>query len=483
MKIVITDKSGQVLYDGSPDLHGDGVIIGSASDCDIQINKIGIALAHIQIRYNTDGVLTLQDLQSPYGTVIDGVRLQPGFLSVIRPGSFLELCDDVFVSLQPEPDDIYMSNGNGDNRLYPFFLSSNESFVRKTFASIRSKLPREYHQTITGAEGELVIRVKELAAVLEVAGALNNISSFPRLMDFVLEMAIAVTGAERAMVLLFNEEFNRLETMAMSNFVPDELTVDMKAISVLVNKCYNTGEAMTGPAFKFRNIVSKKEDLLEDAGICSLSVVPLMELGSAIGVLYVDTKHPNNIMSGHAEEMLKVFASQLAVAITRIRMFHDATIDVVTGISNQNMFMRRLGEEFSRAQRHRKDISMILMDIDNFKGMNKTYGENACNRILKETARVFKNTTRINDVVARIGTDSFAMLLPETSFTGATVVASKLKSTLEKTNIRAGNNNIKLTGSFGVSASSASTVKPADLVKGAEKALKLAQKRGGNQIA
>ena len=40
MKIVITDKLGQVLYDGSPDLHGDGIIIGSASDCDIQINKI-----------------------------------------------------------------------------------------------------------------------------------------------------------------------------------------------------------------------------------------------------------------------------------------------------------------------------------------------------------------------------------------------------------------------------------------------------------
>ena len=87
MKIVITDRNGQILYEGSPSLHGDGVVIGSGSDCDIQLNKMGIARRQIQLRYNADGYLTLQDLQSPYGTVVNGNKIQPGFISTITPGS------------------------------------------------------------------------------------------------------------------------------------------------------------------------------------------------------------------------------------------------------------------------------------------------------------------------------------------------------------------------------------------------------------
>src|SRR5574344_1790809 len=163
MKIVITDKSGQVLYDGSPDLHGDGIVIGSAPTCDIRLNKIGVAAAHAQLRYNADGVLTLQDLQSPMGTLVDGVRLQPGFITAIKPGAFLELSEEVFVTLQPEADDIYLANSG--NKLFPFFLNSNENFVRKLFGAIRARLPREHYQSISAAEGEIVTRIKELAAV------------------------------------------------------------------------------------------------------------------------------------------------------------------------------------------------------------------------------------------------------------------------------------------------------------------------------
>jgi len=59
MKIVISDRSGQILYEGSPSLNGNGVIIGSGNDCDIQLNKMGIAHNQIQLRYNADGLLTL----------------------------------------------------------------------------------------------------------------------------------------------------------------------------------------------------------------------------------------------------------------------------------------------------------------------------------------------------------------------------------------------------------------------------------------
>lgn len=481
MKIVITDRSGQVLYEGSPDLHNNGIIIGSGTDCDIQLNKMGIAQQQIQLRYNSDGHLTLQDLQSPFGTIIDGKRVQPGFVTLIKPKALVELSDDVFMHLQPETGETTSSN-KSDDKLFPFFLTSNEAFVRKCFSQVRAKLPREHYSAISAIEGELVTKVKELSAVLEVSYALNSINSFPRILDFTLEMALAVTGGERALIMLFNEELSRLETVAMSNFSPAEISDDIQATAAVVSKCFETGESFIGPAHKFRQ-TGRRSKNPEDTGILSLAAVPLREMASIIGVLYVDTKHTGNILTARIDQLLKIFSSQAAVAINRARMFHSATTDQITGISNQNLFLRRLSEEFCRAQRHQKDISLILMDIDHFADINTIHGENNGNRVLKEVGKIFKSATRIHDLVARFGADTFAMLLPETPFAGAQIVANKLRSSLNDTKIRSSNHSIQITGSFGIASSSRSTTKPADLLKSAEKALKQAKRRGGNQSA
>ncbi len=481
MKIIITERGGQVLYDGSPDLQGDGVIIGSDSSCHIRLNKIGISNRHIQIRYNSEGILTLQDLQSPYGTIIDGVKLQPGFVTAIKPGAYIELTDNIVVGLQAEADDIFLANT--EQKQFPFFMHSNENFIRKIFTDIKAKLPREHYQAIMGAEGAIVSRIKELAGVLEVTNALNSITSLPRLLDFVLEMSIAVTGGERAVLLLYNESFKRLETMSTCNIDGEELNNDMLAIGPIVNKVFQSGEGVFGLAREFRELSSRRYRTPEEMAIHQLVAVPLKELGSTIGTLYVDSKTPTNIMSGRAKEMLNVFAAQAAVAIGRTKMFYEATTDGITGVANHNLFLRRLGEEFCRAQRHEKDISLILMELDHFDYISKNYSEEVSNAILRETGKIFSSATRIHDVVSRLSHNRFAMVLPETPYTGALVVAEKLRVSLADTVIRAANNNVQITGSFGIAHSSPTIKNSTALLKNAERAINMAKKRGGNQIA
>ncbi|MFZ5952515.1 MAG: diguanylate cyclase domain-containing protein [Candidatus Rifleibacteriota bacterium] len=481
MKIVITDKSGQILYEGSPSFHGNGIKIGSGNDCDIPINKMGIARDHVQLRFNADGYLTLQDLQSPYGLIVNGQKLQPGFFTIIEPGSYVELAEDVFMLLQPEAGE--SSGDEAPAGIFPFFLNNNEQFVRKLFAQIRSKLPRQHYSALSAGEGEMMTKIRELSAILEVTYALNSIGSFHRLLEFTLEMALAVTGGERAFIMLFNEELNRLETVSARNFPPAEITEDMAATASLVGKVFESGQGMIGPSHKFRPEGRRVGKTPEDAGILSIAAVPLVELGSIIGVLYVDTKHSGKILTARTDQLMKIFAAQAAVAINRARMFHNATTDPQTGIANQNFFLKRLGEEFCRAQRHQKPMSLILMDLDHFKKLNQIHGESNGNRVLKEVGRIFRSVTRIHDLVARSGADTFAMLLPETAFEGAKVVAGKLKSMLDSTKIRAGSRTLQITASFGIASTTRSTTRPGDLLKTAEKALKQARKRGGNQIA
>jgi diguanylate cyclase (GGDEF)-like protein len=478
MKIVITDKSGQILYEGSPSLHGNGIKIGSAATCDIQLNKMGVAREQIQLRFNADGYLTLQDLQSPFGLVVNGEKLQPGFFTTIAPGTYIELTEDVFLMLQPESGEPGEEEKN--EGIFPFFLNENEQFVRKSFQQIRSKLPRQHYSAISSVEGEMMTKIRELSAILEVTYALNSITSFHRLLEFTLEMALAVTSGERAFIMLYNEELSRLETVSSRNFPAAEIAQDMAATANLVSQVFESGESLIGPSHKFRS--SKRNTKTpEEVGILSIAAVPLIEMGSIIGVLYVDTKHSGKVLTLRTDQLMKIFAAQAAVAISRARMFYNATTDTQTGAANQSFFMKRLGEEFCRAQRHQKPISLVLMDVDHFKALNETHGEANGTRVLKEVGRIFKSVMRI--LVARFGSDSFAMLLPETDFNGAKVVAEKLKVGLNSTKIRAGKRTIQISASFGLASSSRNTTKPNDLIRTAEKALKQARRRGGNQIA
>ena len=482
MKIIITDKTGQIIYEGIPNLYGDGITIGTSNECDIQISKMGIAKKHIQLRYDADGYLALQDIQSPFGTIVNGKKIQPGFIAIVEPGSYIELSEEVFMNIQLDDADSPYSILETEKKIFPFFMNSNEKFIRKVFNEIRVKLPRKNHSALTAAEGKITTKIRELSAVLELTYALNSITSFHRLLEFAIEMALSVTGAERGFVMLYNEEVRRLEMVTSKNFVASELHDDMLAISGLVDQCFHLDKSFVGPSHQF-DLAGRRGRRIDESGILSLAAVPLKEMSTVIGVLYVDTKHSGKILTTKIEQIMKVFAAQAAVAINRARMLYNATIDTQTGIANQKLFLQRLAEEFGRAQRYQKPISIILMDIDHFSQINANHGENQGDKVLKATGKIFSDATRMHDVVARFGADSFAMLLPETSFIGAKVVAEKLKVTLSNTQIRADKRTIQITASFGVASSSKSTETPGDLLRIAEKAVKLSQKRGGNRIS
>ncbi|MBI2191280.1 MAG: DUF4032 domain-containing protein [Planctomycetes bacterium] len=109
------------------------------------------------------------------------------------------------------------------------------------------------------------------------------------------------------------------------------------------------------------------------------------------------------------------------------RLYRDAILDPLTGLSNRRHYRERLSAEMARALRYHNPFVLALFDIDNFKAINDSRGHAAGDEILRQIAEVFRESIRESDLAARWGGEEFALLMPETPKAGAAVVAERIR--------------------------------------------------------
>lgn len=108
-----------------------------------------------------------------------------------------------------------------------------------------------------------------------------------------------------------------------------------------------------------------------------------------------------------------------------------AETDPLTGLNNRRAFISRTSRELIRAQRYHRPISLIVMDIDEFKAYNDSFGHQAGDKALMQLSRILSGSSRQLDIVARYGGEEFTILLPETNHDAAMVVAENLRERIE----------------------------------------------------
>ena len=155
---------------------------------------------------------------------------------------------------------------------------------------------------------------------------------------------------------------------------------------------------------------------------------PVRVGGLLWGGILAATNREKQIDAG-AESRLERFADLMALAIAnteaRARLEAQAASDPLTGLLNHRSFHERLGVETAEAQLHRRDLSLVLFDLDRFKRINDERGHQTGDAVLAEVARRLSGLTRAGDVLARVGGEEFALLLPATGALDAWQIAER----------------------------------------------------------
>lgn len=163
-------------------------------------------------------------------------------------------------------------------------------------------------------------------------------------------------------------------------------------------------------------------------------------------------------------------------------IYRLTTVDGLTQIYNKRYFLETLEREIGRAQRYRRELSLIIFDIDHFKKINDTYGHLAGDHVLKHLALVIKSRIRREDILARYGGEEFAIILPEIDHENAAQFAEKIRRLIEKAVFKFEETEIPVTISIGVAEYGTAQGTVSDFIKMSDDKLYEAKMQGRNRV-
>lgn len=184
-------------------------------------------------------------------------------------------------------------------------------------------------------------------------------------------------------------------------------------------------------------------------------------------------------------EVLRSLAAQASLALENVdlhlQVSRQAVTDELTGLANHGRFQELLSTEVEQVRRYHHPLGLIMLDIDNFKSINDTYGHQQGDVVLKRVARVVADSSREADFPARYGGEEMALILPHTDLEGAHAIAERIRTSIEAVRIprKDGDGVLRVTASLGVAASTDGSKD--ELIADADGALYEAKRTGKNR--
>ncbi len=328
-------------------------------------------------------------------------------------------------------------------------------------------------------EEDLLIKNKKLEQILSFCNTLGDIFQIEELTKFIVHQTAEILDAKRCSLMFVDAASNELYVNASCGLLDEILPKarvrigePIAGIIALQNKAMLIEDIEENDLFKRHN----KKIYTQH----SFMSVPLFYNQKLTGVLNVSEKEgPFNRMD---LKVLETIAQQAAVSINKTKALttfeHLSLTDFMTGLFNYRSFLQKIEEETERAKRYGSLLSLMMIDVDNFKTYNDTHGHPEGDKLLSRLAEIFRINLRSTEFICRYGGDEFAIIFPQTDGKQAVSAAEKIRELVAKEFLK----EEMISISVGVAQFQAESSKEI-LIKQADESLYQSKKAGRNRVS
>jgi diguanylate cyclase (GGDEF)-like protein len=324
-------------------------------------------------------------------------------------------------------------------------------------------------------------------ASLRLASRLASVRGLTSICEVIVEAMTKGVSARLGCIAVMDPSESRLVIKATCGY----------PIALVEHLRIEPGAGILGSVYQTRKALHVTEAAGLPSGLlsrpryrtASCIALPLEAGGEVTAVVAVADRADNQPFTEADLSRLRALAAPAALGLARERAMEQAetyaqaaAIDPLSGLFNRRYFHIRLEEELQRAARHQIPLALLMMDVDDFKNINDTYGHLTGDFVVREAAEIVRRSVRVFDICTRFGGDEFAIIMPGSGVDSATGVAERIRERLETyRSLEAPLENLALTVSIGLAVSVPATT-PRALIEQADRALYLAKRSGKNCV-
>ena len=326
-------------------------------------------------------------------------------------------------------------------------------------------------------------------ALYKVSEVLNSSIDLEEVLDATMACVTRIVEADMVVLALYDDdaalstviraEGENAEAILGKTFTPDES---------LVGWVTTPEQYLYYPDFSKRRIQKPLfgKNFPPIKGIGTFFCYPLVsgaEFMGSITTIFVDEEGAINDYERNAlATTARMAATSIANANLHRRVAQLATTDGLTGLYNHRYFQDRLTEKMEEARRHPTRHTLIMVDIDHFKKVNDTYGHPVGDVVLREIARLLRDSIRNVDIAARYGGEEFVLLLVHTPPDGALKLAERIRKQASKLTFKAEEGSFRITISMGIATFPDDARSKQTFIERADHALYHAKETGRNRV-
>ncbi len=339
-------------------------------------------------------------------------------------------------------------------------------------------------EALERANEELESRLAEIFFTHEFFKALTAYTSVDDVTSLVVDGANGILGAEISCVFLLDRGTWTFRYAAAQGRPESYFAMSVPVGQTILGRAYREGAVVETDAAA---VQGSRDWVTQPGDLVSHAAVPLRSGEHVIGVLAIGSATPREF-SPTEMDRLQVIGNQSSLALQNALLHEElerlSVTDRLTDLYNHGYFEQRLDEEVGRASRFGHVVSLVMIDIDNFKDFNDSYGHPKGDVVLRSVSDTIRGNLREIDFAARYGGEEFVVVLPETDSDGAQAVAERIRAQVAALSFTASDTDpdVHKTISLGVATYPADAQAGAALIVAADQALYRAKRSGKNRV-